>query len=137
MTRMIMSLAAMCLITAGAANLHAQSCKGNAKIDTIYQERNAAESVGGKTVFDYYIKLRNEHRDKHTITTVIFRNMISGVNLFSPTLPGISLDAGETKSVKVGKGTANVNSGVVRILDDSPSSAPATAWVAPTACKVG
>lgn len=97
------------------------ACKGNAFIDSVYQN-----GMGG-TDYEYFVQVRNQ-TSKPIKMDLVFASLPKNVTLFSPTLPGITLQAYASQTIRFGKGTnGNINTGTVTVAYDSAPAGRASA----------
>ena len=102
------------LLWASAAQAQTPSpqCRGRGFIDSVYQN-----GLGG-TDYEYMVIVRNQTSSTMKLD-LSFSGFPQTVTLFSPQLPGISLQAHASQTIRFGKGTnGNINMGTVAVLYD-------------------
>lgn len=123
MTRLL-SLATLSFIAAAVAmplSAEAAACKGRAFIDSIYQN-----GMGGSD-YEYFVQVRNQTSQPIKMD-LVFTSPPKNVTLFSPTLPGITLQPYASQTIKFGKGTnGNINTGTLVVGYDSVPAGKASA----------
>lgn len=118
----LLSLATLTFIAAAVAmplSAQAAACKGRAFIDSIYQN-----GTGGSN-YVYFAQVRNQ-TNKTIRMDLVFASMPKTVTLFSPSLPGITLEPYASQTIRFGNGTnGNINTGTVTVAyDNAPAGRP-------------
>jgi len=113
-TLSLMAATLVCPLSAQAA-----ACKGNAFIDSIYQN-----GMGGNR-YEYFAQVRNQ-TNKPIRMDLVFASMPKTVTLFSPSLPGITLQPYASQTIRFGNGTnGNISTGTVTVAyDNAPAGRP-------------
>lgn len=107
----------LCVFGASTAHANTPQCKGRGFIDSVYQN-----GLGG-TDFEYMVIVRNQTSSAMKFN-VSFSGFPDSVTLFSPGLPGITLQPHASQTIRFGKGTnGNINMGTVAVLYDRETAA--------------
>ena len=124
-------LAAIGMTGQAQAQASPTTCQGRVVVDTIYQT-----GIGGNN-FEYFIHLRNATRARITADVTFSGFPAGAVTLFSPSLPGIPIDANATRSsLKFGRGTnGQISTGTVARVYDAAAGAGPTVRL--TNCRAG
>ncbi|HRK38762.1 MAG TPA: hypothetical protein PK347_10260 [Burkholderiaceae bacterium] len=110
-------LGTLCVLACSLAHANTAVCKGRGFIDSVYQN-----GLGG-TDYEYMVIVRNQTSTPMKLQ-LAFRGFPNTVTLFSPTLPGITLSAHGSQTIRFGKGTnGNISMGTVAVLYDGEVAA--------------